>query len=46
MAEWPGGDITASQTADIEMYPGDQANTGSVLNRSNNQCFAEPDSHV
>lgn len=44
--EWPRGAISASQTADVEMYPGDQANTGSILNRSNNRCFAKPDFSV
>jgi len=40
------GDISASQTADVEVYPGDQANTGSILNRSNNDCFAKPHIYV
>jgi len=40
------GDISASQTADVEVYPGDQANTGSILNRSNNDCFAKPHFYV
>lgn len=44
--EQPRGDISASQTADVETYPGDWANTGSILNRSNNQCFAKPDSYI